>query len=280
MLCKTLDINLDYKKLNVDNGGNKPKLSLMLPDNCLSVYKGRRYPAVVICPGGGYEVTSDREAEPVALRFAAAGFNTAILRYSVGDAKFPAALFELATAVAMIREHADEWSIDRDKIFICGFSAGGHLCASLGTLWNQDFVKKALGYKRGEHKPHGMILCYPVITSGKKAHRPSIEKLLGNMSEEKDMLKLVSAEKQVSGDTPPAFIWHTFTDSAVPAENSLLIASAMKDNGVPFELHIFPEGLHGLSLANKITAGTGLDNYIVPECQKWIDMAIRWMNNL
>ena len=78
MLCKTLDINLDYKKLNVDNGGNKPKLSLMLPDNCLSVYKGRRYPAVVICPGGGYQVTSDREAEPVALSFAAAGFNSSI----------------------------------------------------------------------------------------------------------------------------------------------------------------------------------------------------------
>lgn len=280
MLLKTLEIDLDYKRLKADNGGYKPELSVMLPDNCLKLYHGRKYPAVVICPGGGYKFTSDREAEPVALKFSAAGFNTAILRYSVGEAKFPSALFELATAVAMLREHADEWNIDRDKIFVCGFSAGGHLCASLGTLWNHDFVRNALGYKKGEHKPNGMILCYPVITSGEKSHLPSINALLGDMAQNRDMLNLISAEKQVSADTPPAFIWHTFTDADVPAENSLLMASAMKDKGIPFELHIFPRGPHGLSTAGRITAGTGCDSYIVPECQQWIDMAVRWIENI
>ncbi len=280
MLCKTLDIELDYKKLNAENGGCRPTLSLMLPDNCLRLYKGRKYPAVVICPGGGYEATSDREAEPVALKFAAAGFNTAVLRYSVGNARFPAALFELASAVAMLRSRADEWSIDSERIFICGFSAGGHLCANLGTLWNRDFVKNALGFHGGEHRPSGMMLCYPVITSGEKAHRPSINALLGDMSGDKGLLELISAEKQVSADTPPSFIWHTFTDTAVPVDNSLLMAAALSDKGVPFELHIFPNGPHGLALANKITAGTGYPQYIVPECQQWADMAIRWAENL
>lgn len=279
MLCKTVDINFDYKRLNIDNGGYKPTLSVILPDNCARLYGGRKYPMVVICPGGGYEFTSDREAEPVSLKLAAAGFNTAILRYSVGKAKFPAALFELASAVAMLREHADEWNIDSDKIFICGFSAGGHLCASFGTLWNRDFVKDALGYRMEEHKPNGMILCYPVITSGKKADLSSINALLGDMADDEKMLNLVSAEKQVSSDTPPAFIWHTFTDDDVPVENSLLMAAALKDKEIPFELHIFPRGPHGLSIANNITAG-GRDNYIIPECQRWVDMAIRWIENL
>lgn len=103
--------------------------------------------------------------------------------------------------------------------------------------------------------------------------------LLGDMADDEKMLNLVSAEKQVSSDTPPAFIWHTFTDDDVPVENSLLMAAALKDKEIPFELHIFPRGPHGLSIANNITAG-GRDNYIIPECQQWTDMAIRWIENL
>lgn len=273
MHSETLSIDIACKGHNINSS---VPMSLYFPEFCSGI--GRR-PAVIVCPGGGYEYRSAREGEPIALSFAAAGFCAAVLHYSAGEAKFPTALLELASATALLRSRADEWNIDPDKIFVCGCSAGGHLCASLGTLWNRDFVKDALGYKCGEHRPNGMILCYPVITSGEKAHRPSFETLLGENSDNAELLELVSAEKQVSCDTPPTFLWHTFTDDVVPVENSLLMAAALAAHSIPFELHVFPSGPHGLALANSLTA-CGNPDYIVPECQSWTDMAVRWAENL
>ena len=276
MRYEVFDINIDYQTINVDNGGFQPKMSVYLPDNYPEIQIDRKHPTVVICPGGGYAMTSAREAEPIALRFAAAGCNAVVVRYSCVPARFPAALFELSYAVAKVRENAQEWNVDTDRIAVCGFSAGGHLAASFSTLWNRDFVKEYFDYQGGENKPNGMILGYPVITSGEHAHGGSIENLLGEKTADPILLELVSAEKQVSSDTPPAFIWHTFDDACVPVENSLVLAQALAKEKISTELHIYPKGPHGLALASRETG----DFAVVPECQNWIDMAIRWLKNL
>ena len=276
MRYEVFDINIDYQKINVDNGGFQPKMSVYLPDNSPEIQIDRKHPTVVICPGGGYAMTSDREAEPIALRFAAAGCNAVVVRYSCVPARFPAALFELSYAVAKVRENAQEWNVDTDRIAVCGFSAGGHLAASFSTLWNRDFVKEYFDYQGGENKPNGMILGYPDITSGEHAHWGSIENLLGDKTADSALLELVSAEKQVNSDTPPAFIWHTFDDACVPVENSLVLAQALAKEKISTELHIYPKGPHGLALASRETG----DFAVVPECQNWIDMAIRWLKNL
>ena len=190
MRYEVFDINIDYQTINVDNGGFQPKMSVYLPDNSPEIQIDRKHPTVVICPGGGYAMTSDREAEPIALRFAAAGCNAVVVRYSCVPARFPAALFELSYAVAKVRENAQEWNVDTDRIAVCGFSAGGHLAASFSTLWNRDFVKEYFDYQGGENKPNGMILGYPVITSGEHAHGGSIENLLGEKTADPILLEL------------------------------------------------------------------------------------------
>jgi acetyl esterase/lipase len=235
----------------------------------------RRRPAVIICPGGGYRFLSFREAEPVALRLNALGINAFVLYYSVAPAEYPVPQLQLAESVRAVGLHAADWATDPDKIFVMGFSAGGHLACSLGTLWN-DRIFAPLTAQPGQIRPRGMILCYPVITSGEFAHRDSFAALLGNRHEE--LRDTVSLEKRVTAQTVPAFIWHTFEDALVPVENSLLLASALRANRVPFELHIYPFGQHGLSLSSSQVYGPGNGAAIRPECEGWIDMAARWMH--
>lgn len=236
-------------------------------------------PLVLVCPGGAYAFTSDREAEVLALQFLAMGYHAAVLRYSVVPSVFPTSLSELAYSVRLIRQNAREWHVNPEQIVVLGCSAGGHLAASLGVFWNEDFLAKLLGLGASEHRlirPDGMILCYPVITSGEFAHRDSIRNLLGGGKEA--LWDKMSLEKQVNGDTPPAFIWHTFTDDAVPVENSLLFVSALRRANVPAEFHMYPCGGHGLSLANRLTQGF-MGNNIQEECASWISLAHTWMEH-
>lgn len=232
----------------------------------------RKRPAVIICPGGGYEYLSDRETLPVAMRFASHGINAFILRYSI-NSPFPAALLELAYDVKYVRENAEKYDIDPDKILLCGFSAGGHLTASLGTLWNSEYLHSIIGSTE-MFKPNGMILCYPVITSGKYRHKGSIESILGKNPSEK-MLELVSLEKQVSGKTPKTFIWHCSDDQTVPVENTINFTKALSQYKVPFECHIFPYGGHGLALADESTAKH--EGHINTECAQWTKLAVEWI---
>lgn len=237
-------------------------------------------PLILICPGGGYERTSDREAEPVALKFLAMGYHAAILRYSCAPAQYPTALLELASAMVLIRDNAEEWRIDSDKIVVQGCSAGGHLAASLGMFWDEDFVAEGIGLSDTTHeklRPNGMILCYPVITSGEFAHRGSFERLLGERQEE--LAEKMSLEKQVNSKTPKAFIWHTFTDQSVPVENSLLLVNALRRAGIPTEFHMYPVGAHGLALATHLTE-TADGRAVQEECSTWIELVKTWLENL
>jgi len=237
--------------------------------------------AVIVCPGGGYNHLSPREAEPIAAQFLAAGYAPFILHYGVGEnAKDFRPLKELALAVRHIRENADKYSVNPNYVFVCGFSAGGHLCASLGTLWNTPLLDEiAKGAPRDILRPTGMILGYPVISAGEWGHRKSFCKLSGKEEPNQTELYAFSLEKHVSENTPPAFIWHTFADNAVPVQNSLLLADAMATAGIPFELHVFPEGRHGLSLCNELTATGKLDVNVQPHTAQWLKLALRWVKD-
>ncbi len=272
MIQKDFTIEVDGTPAGL-NGVAKATLSANLIPHSKEMDTITHRPAVIICPGGGYAFVSEREGDPVARQFMAAGFQTFVLWYTVKELPFPSHLLCAAKAIALVREHAAEWDIDPNRIVIAGFSAGGHLAATAGMLWNRDYVKNTLQLFNGEHRPDGMILSYPVITSGEYAHRGSFQNLL-NKSEDPALLKETSMELQVSEDTVPAFVWHTYTDGSVPVENSLMLATALRQHNIPLELHIFPRGWHGLStVLPEVSSGPA-------ECRAWVEMAIRWVNNL
>lgn len=267
-----------HKRVDIEADKQIASLTTYILDNSKEIDEERTRPLVMICPGGAYRFVSDREAEPIAIRMNAMGFHACVLRYSVYPAKFPTALVQLAKSVAYVREHAQEWNVNKDKIIVAGFSAGGHLAASLGTMWKEKFLEDILQMPGENYKPNGMILSYPVITSREKTPRDSLTALL--QEDYDNLIDKMSINLQVSEATPPAFIWHTFTDNVVPLEHSLLLSEAMYRKNIPFELHIYPNGVHGLALASEETKAKNYSFGIQTECQNWIDMAGNWIRNL
>lgn len=269
---------MKFENVKVETGGAvQASLSLYIQDSYPETYGERRRPMVLICPGGGYEHVSVREGEPVAFQFLTAGCHAAVLWYDVaGDgAEHPQELTELAWSVAYIREHADAYAVDRDKIIVAGFSAGGHLAACLGCFWDRDWLEKEMNLKRECYQPNGLILAYPVITSGAFAHRGSMENLMG--SRRRDALEEeLSLENQVTDKVPPVFMWHTFEDESVPLENSLMFAAALRKAGVHFEYHVFPRGGHGYALATRETSRPD-GREIEPQCEQWMELCRNWI---
>ena len=223
---------------------------------------------IVICPGGAYRWLSPREGRPVARAFEAMGHETSILEYRVqaeGEAE-PLGLGpvrQLSDRVARLREASGG-----APVFVCGFSAGGHLAATLGVHW------KTLGLAR----PDGLILCYPVITAD--ARLCNAESILSVAGEGEAARAFFSLENHVSPDTPPAFLWHTAADSIVPVENSLMFATALKRAGVPFELHVYPFGEHGLSLATEEVAETEKGRLPDAHVADWISQCGAWLEQI
>jgi acetyl esterase/lipase len=239
--------------------------------------------AVVVCPGGGYHFLSDREAEPIVFKFLAAGFNVFLLRYSVRpNAHSYAPLIEAGMAIKYVRENAEKYNTDPNYVFIGGFSAGGHLAASTGILWKEAAVQAALGASAENPteigKPNGMILSYPVITAGDFAHKGSFHRLCNTKTPTDEELVRFSLEKHVDETSAPFFLWHTFTDKTVPIQNALLLAQAYTEKKLPFEMHIYPEGVHGLALANEDTMSKNTA-LVVPHVQSWIELAVRWVKD-
>ena len=270
-----------HKKIEIKARGMEAvgNLYTYFLDSSIEMRPNEKRPVILMCPGGGYEMTSDREAEPMAMQFLAMGYHVAILRYSVCPVRYPAALLQVAESVLYLKEHADEYHIDPEKIVVQGCSAGGHLAANYGIAWNSPFLTKRMGMENDPERlcVAGLLLCYPVITSGEKAHEESFRNLLGEQYEEKK--EELSLENQVTPDTPPTFLWHTATDETVPVENSLYFFQACLQQGVSAELHIYPVGGHGLSLANEETCranGIGVQK----ECQSWINLAQTWLEGL
>jgi len=242
-------------------------------ENKFSAIKQRQLPAIIICPGGGYGFVSNREAEPVAQYYFAAGYNTFILHYSVGDkAKDFCPLCQLASTVAHIRKHATELYVNADKIAVCGFSAGGHLAGSLGTLANTEEFKNVYG-RQEDISPNAMILIYPVITADEYAHVNSIRCVSGSeVGTEK--YQWFGLDKHVTEQTPSTFLYHTMEDACVPVQNSMKMAEALANAMVPYELHILPNGGHGMSVCTESVGNYNAYN------GRWVDWSIRWLNTL
>lgn len=237
--------------------------------------------AMLVIPGGGYaNVCIDREGESIALAFLARGINAFVLNYHVGVTNnYPTHLLDAARAMVHIRENAEKYHINPERIFAVGFSAGGHLCATLAT--KHKVAEELLGLEKDYARPHAVVLSYPVITAMHPTHKGTYYNLVGKPFEEipEDVRALHSHELHIDGDTPPAFIWHTATDIAVPPIGSLRLAEAYIDAGVPVELHLYPRGSHGIALAVEHTSA-GNQCHIDGKTAGWVDDAIEFLKSV
>ena len=255
--------------------GKNPYLELYLPYNMVEMNRNnQKRPCMVVCPGGGYGMCSQRESEPIALRFLSGGYNVFVLTYSVAPNRFPTQLCEVAAAMELIYKNADNWNCDTEKIAIMGFSAGGHLAAHYSTMYDCTEVRKIFPDSKAVN---ASVLCYPVISANPQiSHKGSFNNLIGHYPETEAEMNYFSCECNVSQNTPPAFIWHTAEDAGVPVENSLVYATALSKYKIPFELHIYPFGAHGLSTCDSETN----DNLSkeVSRCSRWIEDAKEWLS--
>ncbi|MBE6050517.1 MAG: alpha/beta hydrolase [Clostridium sp.] len=229
------------------------------------IIKGKELrPAIIVCPGGGYTFKAPHEGEPIAKWLNSIGINAFVLDYRVSPYRHPYPLLDLQRAVKFIRYNHDKFNIDPNRVGVLGFSAGGHLAGSLCVHFDYegDYHKDEIDMVSA--KPDMSVLCYPVINLTEYAHIGSKNSLLGEDAN-KELVEFMCLEKQVREDTPQTFIWTTAPDNSVPMENSLLYATALKKNKVPFEMHVFPEGGHGLGLRNDF-----------PYVTRWAKLCEEW----
>lgn len=263
--------------ISVPGADGPAPLTAYAPDNFPELGEDRLRPALIICPGGGYHFLSEREAEPVALRFAGLGFAAFVLRYHVfPQAQWPVPQRQLLASIAYLRDHWERYHVNPRAIIVMGFSAGGHLAGCAGLLWNRQELYKPLRRRSSLFRPDGAVLCYPVVTSGPAAHAGSIKNLTGG--QDVRLLKLVSLEKQVTRQTPPFFIWHTADDTDVPVENAILLDKALTDKGASSELHIYPSGNHGQSLADQTVYAPGEAWRASAPCSVWVGHCTAWLH--
>ena len=274
---------------------DKVYLDLFICDDSAS-YSHHKRPFMLVCPGGGYGALSAREAEPIARRYMGYGFNTAVLYYTINNRAgkvglegykmfdrdsdaldeengFPMPLIEVAKSISIIREHAEEWNTDPEQIAVIGFSAGAHLAGMSGILWDKKGLHKRIGSEN--NRPNALLLIYPVVSGVDRPHKGSFINLLDQDSPSQELLIEYSLEKQVTETTPPTFLFHTFADMAVPCENSLMLARALREHNIPCELHLLPELNHGIALA---------EGEVWPDAHpynaRWTDWSIQWLKTV
>lgn len=241
--------------------------------------------AILVIPGGGYRcVCADREGEPIAQAFIPYGYQAFVLHYSVTDTDpgraFPTQLIQASAAMKHIRDHAEEYGIDSEKVFVTGFSAGGHLTVSLGVLWHLPEVYEALDMPYGYNKPTGIMPIYPVVSADETfAHIGSFQNLFDCEQVTEEMKQKASLELHVDEKSAPAFIMHTSNDQAVNVKNSLVLAEAYAKAGHTFELHIYPDAPHGIALGNQITR-CGNEKWENKEIAKWVEQAVNWAETI
>lgn len=259
--------------------GADPKVTMYLQEDieesdCKGMLRVTPRPSLVICPGGGYRHVGKREGEPIALAFMPLGFNCFILDYSVAPHRYPQALKELCSLVELIHKNAELWNIDTSRIVLCGFSAGGHLAGSYCTMRarpeiTEDYPLRSIA---------GAILGYSVVSADPSVgHMNSFYNLLGHDADTPQLMQAYSLETNVDkAITPPTFLWHSCTDHSVNAVNSLRYGEALQYAGIPFEMHIFPTGRHGVGTADRqaVHDYREADNQYVSQ---WIHLAKGWL---
>ena len=263
MLCKTVYLKEDNKDVYLktyvsqEYGADRPK-------DC-----------ILILPGGGYSFCALHEDEPVAKSFVYRGFGCFTLYYTVGErASLSVTLKDVSLAIAHIKRNAKEYNIDPDRIFVLGFSAGGHLAASIGTLYDKD-IAAFDGMEKGENRPAGMVVCYGACTLGEYSHELSRLFVCGKRELSDSEIAEFSPDKNVTENTVPAFIWHTADNDVVDVRNSLVLANALISRGVPTEMHIYPFGSHGLSVCMD-GIDFGCENKNLVHISGWVNDCAQW----
>lgn len=270
MIVKNIELKNYFDFLGEDD--RNPSVDVYLPYDSLDREDYKR-PCLVICPGGGYAFCSPREAEPIALKFLPEGFNVFVLWYSVAPHKFPTQIREVAALMELIHNNAKEWNCDTDKISIMGFSAGAHLAGHYSTMFDCEEVRELFPSSKA---PKASILCYPVISAKEgKCHVGSFENLVGHYPLNDEEMKKFSLEYCVKDNTPPAFLWHTATDTCVPVYSSLAYANALSEHNISFELRIFPEGQHGVATCDSQTLDDYKPSYDYDKV--WLKEASDWL---
>lgn len=286
----------------------RPEVTLttyLLADSTETLNGGHR-PAIIICPGGGYFNCCDREGEPIAMHFASMGYHTFVLRYSnysggnglcqpdlsvpvppKPEVQHPAPMRDIAAAMLTIRANANEWLVDTNRIALCGFSAGAHNCAMYATNWHKPIISEFFGEDTEVFRPAAAILAYTisdyVYMKENPAKDPFLEtfmdairvSLIGVPTADNETLKAVSPAHNVSEFTPPTFLWATAEDALIPVQHTLLMAQALADKKIPFELHVFEKGGHGLSEATQASASSL--SSMNPDVAKWVSLCNAWL---
>lgn len=221
------------------------------------------HPAVVVFAGGAYAKRASHEGGDIAEFYYGNGYNAFVVDYRVSPNLHPAPLMDAQRAVKLVRAHANEWGVDPDKVFVIGFSAGGHLAGCVATM--ADICRVGDELDDVNARPNGAILCYPVISSDPTiAHLGSFDNLLGDRAEE--LRGAFSVDENVGEDTCPCFLFHTMEDTAVPVQNTLRMLAALRDHRIPAEAFITPFGSHGVGLAE----GMG-------GCEQWPKLTLDWL---
>lgn len=283
------------------------RLTAYIPDSEVGYHLYRKRPAIILAPGGAYLMHATREKEGAALEFLSKGYNVFLLEYSIGfssrevkeskpekldtDHRFPLPLYDMFEAIHIVRAHAEEFNTDKERLFLMGFSAGGHLCGAAGVLWNRPEYTDKLSFvpKENELRATGMILCYPMLNayseprfeiSDPDNHETMLVREFMYQSDNptKTQIDALDLTKQVDGDTIPTFIWHSTDDPVVDSENSTRFILELQKRGITCSYHLFDYGGHGLGLANKVYAHD--EREIIPEIAEWTTLADSWMNRV
>lgn len=270
--------------------------AITLPGYPHPLHAGKQRGTVIVIPGGGYSWLSPREADPIVHAFNAYGFRALVFRYDCeSEILGLRPLKQAAWAIAKTRQ-----LFPAEPIYLCGFSAGAHVAASIGihfddTDWNGeplftevlDFLSEKQTNPAALFRPDALIVSYPVISAGEYRHSGSFERLLGKRedfiakygddTDYERARRWFSLETQVHASTPKTFVWQTVTDQSVPVQNSLLLVNALVEHGIPVEYHLYPKGPHGLSLATEEVAETSKNRGTDLHVADWFERAIDWL---
>lgn len=285
---------MKYFEEKLDKNGSYAKFYLQEPNP--EIDSNRLYPSLIICPGGAYFWTSFREDESVALRFLAEGFHVVIVHYATEGLErmasndvdllpknpvstFPNPLLALARAVVHLKEHASTYHVDLEFVVVGGFSAGGNVAGQLGTYWHQDWLQELVEKDKELFRPTHLLLAYAAYDLNTKNNSTSFNKVTfaatGQLYPSHGILEKLNPIANVSSHTPPSFVWHTLEDSLVPASDALKYCQELHKVDVPYELHIFNHGKHGLVLGD-LRTGVKSSNQNA-QVYKWVDLFLEWL---
>ena len=299
---------MKVEKIYLDKESESATLTTYVLDDSPEMLKGKNRPAIIICPGGGYFSCSDREAEPVALYFASIGYHAFVLKYTTYNngplempdlsrplpkkeiSIYPRQIRELGQAMLLIRKNASKWHVDTERIGVCGFSAGGHVAGLYSTQFNEPVLTDYLGASKNDLRPAFAILGYAITDYHlldadleRKKNNPmdyhfmkaSNVATCGTEVPDKELETKLSPVDHIDSETPPFFIWTTATDPLVTPLHSLKLATVLAENNISYEIHIFDQGSHGLSLASQAAASS--KSQISSVVSQWTNLCARWL---